>query len=205
MNGLLFQSIRLSGPQNFSPGRMKGELVVAGCLVSGHLSVISARREPSGGECFERMGIQRITPEASFYSTVRAKFCAGVLAVVALGLGSRRFGAHLPTFIAEYAGDTLWALMVFLSLGLIAPRSSVWWRAAVALVISYTVELSQLYQAPWIEALRRTTLGGLVLGFGFLWSDLVCYSVGVGTGVLLELVAYRYTRAKTQTPHKLSR
>lgn len=183
---------------------MKGELVVVACLVSGHMFVISARREPSGGECFEGMVIQRITPEAPFYSMATVKFCwlrrmiylAGVLAVVAFGLGSRRFGTRLPAFIAEYAGDTLWALLVFLSLGLIAPRSGIWRRATVALVVSYTVEFSQLYQAPWIEALRRTALGGLVLGFGFLWSDLVCYSVGVGTGVLLELVVYHYNRAR---------
>ena len=31
--------------------------------------------------------------------------------VVALGLGSRRFGRSLPGFVAAYAGDTLWALV----------------------------------------------------------------------------------------------
>ena len=131
-------------------------------------------------------------------------YLVGVLTVVALGLGSRRFGTHLPAFIAEYAGDTLWALMVFLSLGLFAPRSCIWRRAAVALAVSYAVEVSQLYQAPWIEALRHTTFGGLVLGFGFLWSDLVCYSVGVGTGVLLELSAYHLAGANTRAAHKSS-
>jgi hypothetical protein len=125
-------------------------------------------------------------------------YLVGVLTVVALGLGSRRFGAYLPTFIADYAGDTLWALMVFLGLGLLTPDSRSWQRAAVALAVSYLVEVSQLYQAPWIEALRHTTLGGLVLGFGFLWSDLVCYSIGVGIGVLLELVVYHYICAKPQ-------
>jgi hypothetical protein len=132
----------------------------------------------------------------------RMTYLVGVLIVVALGLGSRRFGTYLPAFIAEYAGDTLWALMMFLSLGLIAPCSFIWRRAAVALLVSYTVEVSQLYRAPWIEALRHTTLGGLVLGFGFLWSDLVCYSVGVGIGVLLEIAAS--VGAKIRDAHKLS-
>ena len=34
------------------------------------------------------------------------------------------------------------------------------------------VEESQLYHASWIDSIRGTTLGALVLGHGFLWSDL---------------------------------
>ena len=43
----------------------------------------------------------------------------------------------------------------------------------------------RMNHARWI-AVRRTTLGGLVLGFGFLWSDLACYTVGIGLGMVLE-------------------
>lgn len=31
-------------------------------------------------------------------------------------------------------------------------------------------------------------LGGLVLGYDFVWSDLACYAVGVGLGVVVESV-----------------
>ena len=31
-------------------------------------------------------------------------------------------------------------------------------------------------------------MDGLILGFGFLWSDLACYSLGVGLGVLIEII-----------------
>jgi hypothetical protein len=48
------------------------------------------------------------------------------------------------------------------------------------------VEISQLYHAPWIDSIRQTALGGLVLGFGFLWTDLVCYSVGIFIGSFTE-------------------
>ena len=47
--------------------------------------------------------------------------------------------------------------------------------------------MSQLYHAEWIDNIRATTLGGLVLGYGFLWSDLVAYTIGVGVGFLLSL------------------
>ncbi|MFZ4705216.1 MAG: hypothetical protein ACOYMF_04325 [Bacteroidales bacterium] len=29
-------------------------------------------------------------------------------------------------------------------------------------------------------------IGGVVLGFGFLWSDLICYLVGISFGFLFE-------------------
>ena len=48
--------------------------------------------------------------------------------------------------------------------------------------------MSQLYHAPWIDSIRHTTLGGLILGYGFLWSDLACYAVGVGLGVVIEII-----------------
>jgi hypothetical protein len=56
------------------------------------------------------------------------------------------------------------------------------------LAISFAagIEASQLYHAPWLDAIRRTTLGGLALGYGFLWSDLACYAVGVGLGAIIE-------------------
>ena len=108
---------------------------------------------------------------------------------VVLGLGSRRFGFALPEFVAIYAGDTLWALALFLVLGLILPGMTTGWVAALALVVSLVVELSQLYHAPWIDSVRQTTIGGLILGFGFLWSDLLCYVAGIGLGAALEWMA----------------
>lgn len=109
-----------------------------------------------------------------------------LLVVALLGLGSRRFGRHLPGFVAAYAGDTLRATAAFLMFGLVLPRASTWVVALLAMSMSVLVETSQLYKAPWIDSIRQTTLGGLVLGFDFVWSDLACYAVGVGLGILIE-------------------
>jgi hypothetical protein len=105
-----------------------------------------------------------------------------------LGIGSRRYAHALPAFIAAYAGDTLWALAAFLGIGLVLPRAPTRTIALLATSFSVAVEISQLYHAPWIDSIRQTTLGGLILGFGFLWSDLACYALGVGIGVLLEFI-----------------
>lgn len=106
--------------------------------------------------------------------------------VVALGLASRRYPAALPGFLAQYSGDTLWAVMVFIGIGLLAPRWSSWRVAVAALGFSYAIEVSQFYHAPWIDNLRGTSLGGLVLGYGFLWSDIACHTVGVALSVMVE-------------------
>jgi hypothetical protein len=107
----------------------------------------------------------------------------------ALGTGSRRLAGHLPGFVAAYAGDTLWALAAFLGLGLLLPRASTGRVAALAMVVSLAVEVGQLYHAPWIDSIRSTAVGGLLLGFDFVWSDLACYAAGVGLGILIERVA----------------
>jgi hypothetical protein len=111
-----------------------------------------------------------------------------LLLTVALGLGSRRYATSLPRFVAAYAGDTLWATAAFLGFGLLLPRASTWRVALLAISLSVLVEAGQLYHAPWIDSIRRTTVGGLILGYDFVWSDLACYAVGVALGVLIERI-----------------
>jgi hypothetical protein len=102
------------------------------------------------------------------------------------GLASRRPELRLPSFLATYAGDTLWALLVFWLLGLVFIAKPSNWVATVALSFCFLIETSQLYQTPWLNSLRATLPGSLVLGHGFLWRDLLCYAVGVALGWLLE-------------------
>ncbi len=120
------------------------------------------------------------------------------LAVIAMGIASRKFGSELPAFIATYAGDTLWAMVVFLMHSAAAPRLPVWMRAGLALLAAFCVEISQLYHAPWIDSIRNTTPGSLVLGHGFLWSDLVCYTAGIAIAAAIEFVVVRFkTKAES--------
>lgn len=90
--------------------------------------------------------------------------------------------------MGKYPGDAFWALMVFLGWGVVFPGVSTARLAAVALATCGLVELSQLYRAPWIDSIRGTTLGHLVLGSGFTWGDFVAYGIGVGVGALGESV-----------------
>ena len=99
---------------------------------------------------------------------------------IAAGLASRKYPWLLPASLGKYPGDVLWAQMVYWSIGFVAPSAPVVTVATCALAISYADEFSQLYQAPWINNLRATTVGHLILGSQFGWGDILAYTVGVG-------------------------
>lgn len=103
------------------------------------------------------------------------------LAFVAIPLGLEvRFGAtSMPMGIRDIMGDALWAFMVASLVSAIVPYWPVLRRAAIALCIAYAVEFSQLLHAKWLDDLRATTPGHLVLGQGFDARDLLAYFLGV--------------------------
>jgi hypothetical protein len=118
----------------------------------------------------------------------RLLYAVFTIVVIILGLSSRKFAFALPDLLNEYLGDALWALMIFVGFGFLFPKIETRKLAFISLIFCYGIEISQLYHAEWIDSIRATTLGGLVLGYGFLWSDLVAYTIGVGVGMLGEFV-----------------
>jgi hypothetical protein len=121
----------------------------------------------------------------------RIIYAAAVFAVIAAGLASRRFPGLLPAVLGKYPGDALWALMIYLIVGFLRPSWSKLAVAGAALGLCFAVEFGQLYHAPWIDSVRRTTLGHLVLGSAFGSLDLMAYAVGVSIGYLVELASHR--------------
>lgn len=115
----------------------------------------------------------------------RWPYLALALLVLVFGLSVRTYSSALPTFVGAYAPDALWALLVFLLVAAVNPCRTTQQTAWIASAFAYGIEFSQLYQAPWINVIRNTRLGGLVFGHGFLLSDLVCYTVGISMGALL--------------------
>lgn len=126
----------------------------------------------------------------------RLAYGAIVLAVIALGLASRKFPGLFPASLGKYPGDALWTMMVFFALAMIAPRMTIARLTLWALAISYAVEFGQLYQAPWIVAVRAHPLGHLVLGTAFGWMDLVAYTAGAVVAMLIESFICRYMQVR---------
>lgn len=103
-----------------------------------------------------------------------------ILLVIAAGILSRK-----TTLVPLIVGDILYAVMMFLIIKFLLIRSNWQKIGIISLSICYCIELAQLYDAPWINHIRSTTLGALVLGQGFLWSDMIAYTLGISICVLL--------------------
>jgi hypothetical protein len=113
--------------------------------------------------------------------------------VLAIGLGLllRSGGTPFPSAVVKYGGVALWAVVVFLGLGFILARTATITIACAAVCISWGVEFLQLYHAPWIDVIRSTRLGLLVLGSTFHSPDLMAYCLGVAFGAIAEAVFSR--------------
>ncbi|HDR3649284.1 DUF2809 domain-containing protein [Bacillus sp. SM-B1] len=121
----------------------------------------------------------------------RLLYAMFTILVIILGLSSRKFAFALPALLNDYLGDALWALMIFIGFGFLFPKIETKKLAFISLMFCYGIEVSQLYHAEWIDSIRATTLGGLVLGYGFLWNDLIAYTIGVGVGFVFEFILQR--------------
>ena len=111
----------------------------------------------------------------------RLTYLSLIVITIFLGLLSRHIKG-IPLFI----GDILWATMVYFIVRFLFITRTIKWVTIASLLFCYSIEFSQLYQAPWINNIRHTVIGGLILGEVFLWGDMLSYTIGVGIGVLIE-------------------
>jgi hypothetical protein len=101
--------------------------------------------------------------------------------VVILGVLSRKIHG-IPLFI----GDILYAVMIYFGCRMLFLKISNPKKIISPLLLCYIIELQQLCHAEWLVTIRNTTFGHYVLGQGFLWSDMVCYTVGVAVAYFVE-------------------
>ncbi len=111
----------------------------------------------------------------------RYQYCILILGIIIAGLLSRKT-AVLPAA----TGDALYAAMMYFIVRCCFLKWKIRTVALVATGICFAVEFSQCYQAPWINGLRSTLPGRLVLGQGFLWSDLLAYVTGTAAAALAD-------------------
>ncbi|HTI60261.1 DUF2809 domain-containing protein [Mucilaginibacter sp.] len=106
--------------------------------------------------------------------------------IIILGLLSRKYSV-----VPLWVGDVLWATMIYFMLRFFYVQSTIRNIAVVSIIICYAIEFSQLYKAEWINSLRHTFFGRMVLGETFLWGDLVSYTAGILIGVVIDRLAFR--------------
>ncbi len=109
-----------------------------------------------------------------------AYFILALLTIV-LGIASRKI-VGIPLLM----GDILYAVLVYFGFRWLLVKSKAPWQIGLPLLFCFAIEIQQLSTAAALVAIRETTLGHYVLGQGFLWSDLLCYTMGIGLGYVID-------------------
>lgn len=126
---------------------------------------------------------------------VRRRALALAVATMIVGLGWHAAPVPMRS-VHDIVGDVLWAMMMTWLVAAVGVRvdckstlNPTCIHAGIALLACYAVEFSQLLHTPALDALRRTTIGALVLGTGFDARDLVAYAAGVAIAAMITNAA----------------
>ena len=138
-------------------------------------------------------------PVNSQYRIMRIAYLIAIIITIILGLASRRWGPFLLSFVAQNAGDILWAMMVYFGFRFLLVRKSSRLAIWLSFLFSFGIEFSQLYQEDWMNQIRGTLLGALIFGKGFLIEDLVRYTVGIIIATSLDTITTFLTNKKGNT------
>ena len=77
----------------------------------------------------------------------RIPYFIALLLTLICGLPSRTGFFNPAAFVILYVGDALWALMVYWLVCIIKPESGLRSQILVAILFSFAIEYTQLYQA----------------------------------------------------------
>ena len=96
-----------------------------------------------------------------------------------------RFYAPIGPDWRDYSGGAAYVIFWMLAYSFIRPTAPALPVALAVLLITCCLEFLQLWHPAWLEAIRRTLPGRLVLGTTFEWSDFPPYFAGSVIGFLI--------------------
>ena len=115
---------------------------------------------------------------------IRQTHAVTALLLVPVGLATKLDFAS-GTWIAANAGGVLYVMFWSLLVGSALPRSKPTNVCVTVLGLTCIVEVLQMVEWPWLEALRATRPGQLLLGSTFSWVDFPFYAAGALSSWLL--------------------
>jgi hypothetical protein len=104
-----------------------------------------------------------------------------IIITIALGLLSRQVD-----FLPLASGDALYAIMVYWGFRFIKSNKPLHYALLLSITFCFVIEFLQLVQLPFLIEARNQTILKLVLGQGFLWTDLIAYIIGGSTAYLFD-------------------
>ncbi|MDY7108817.1 MAG: DUF2809 domain-containing protein [Planctomycetota bacterium] len=103
-----------------------------------------------------------------------------------LGFAAKAYAGPARWWLNNVAASIIYELFFMLLVFLIIPRKKAITPIAVGVcAATIALEFLQLWQPPWLTAIRGTFPGRALLGTTFVWSDLPIYPLGCLLGWLL--------------------
>jgi len=135
--------------------------------------------------------------------TFQIRLLAGlvVATVIPIGLIARSFrsGASTETilgFAATYLGDTLWPMMFYFIGRFLFPTALCRRLFFFVLALTLTIEFGQLWKPPLLQWLRQQPISGFLLGNSFVWSDVICCTIGAVAAVVIDAILQAATNRR---------
>ncbi|WP_294343881.1 DUF2809 domain-containing protein [uncultured Clostridium sp.] len=94
----------------------------------------------------------------------------------------------LPLSIGNYLENVLKALIIYLFIAFIFKKISAINISVISMLICSCFSISNLCEIPWVDNIKNTSIGLFILGNSFVYTDLICYLVGVILGFVLEML-----------------
>lgn len=123
------------------------------------------------------------TPSDSFFK-YRSLLLINIILIIPLGYAVRFSPGPAPEWLNDFLGSLAYQLFWILFVLFLYPRASLIWTAVGVCLFSCGLEFLQLWQPPWLQSLRATLPGRLVLGNTFTLSDFPPYFIGSFLGWL---------------------
>lgn len=120
-------------------------------------------------------------------------YCA--IALIPIGIASKFYQGPLKEWINDYFGDIIYEAFWIMIGVLIWPRASLAKIAAVVFIATCLIEVLQLWQPPFLQVMRASFIGKLLLGTTFVWWDFPHYLAGC----MLTWAGLQYLKTKLRS------
>lgn len=104
--------------------------------------------------------------------------------IVPFGLVTKFYRGPGQAWLNDTFGGIPYEIFWMLLVGVIWPRLRPGTIALLVFIATCLLEFLQLWQPAWLQAIRATLPGRLVLGNSFTWGDFPYYAIGCGCGWL---------------------
>lgn len=129
----------------------------------------------------------------------RLRYAIMFLVAIFSGLLSRYALFDFPQFVDDNLGDVVWGSMVYFMICTIWVKALPKMKILVAVLFSFSIEFSQLINTPWFDTFRDIPGIRLVFGYGFRWSDLICYTLGIALAYFADKYLFKVGLSKNQS------